>query len=341
MRLDKNNCFEFLEYYSGIESNEKILEICDFISSHFFEIDENKLKSISPYIGYDNIERIIKSKKLFLKDEDSLANFIVSLSRKSETFYPLIEHVHLEFCSEEIINKLVDISDENSSINIIKSLRDSLIRSRYVCHNYNRYNIPKDFRSNVSKYKNSNDFHDAYEILEEFNHIMILIANKEFISEYKFTFLNKILLKASKYGNLTIVKSLIENGCDKEAQDKYGYTPLIWASENDHLDIVQYLISIGADKEARKDDGTTALMCASYKDHRQIVRYLISVGADIEARNIDGWTPLLLAALADHFEVVEYLISVGADMEAKNKYGETIHNVSSDQMKDYLLSIKN
>ncbi|EAY01695.1 hypothetical protein TVAG_316820 [Trichomonas vaginalis G3] len=47
MVLDKNNCIQLLEIYFDICSESKISECVDFISSHFYEIDQNDLKSIS------------------------------------------------------------------------------------------------------------------------------------------------------------------------------------------------------------------------------------------------------------------------------------------------------
>ena len=52
-------------------------------------------------------------------------------------------------------------------------------------------------------------------------------------------------------GNLQLVKSLVECGCNKETKTNDGNTPLIQASYYGHLEVVKYLISNGANKDAK------------------------------------------------------------------------------------------
>ncbi|EAX84802.1 ankyrin repeat protein, putative [Trichomonas vaginalis G3] len=230
------------------------------------------------------------------------------------------------------------------------------------------YNHSRDILTKITELKNSSDFETVYKFLDELsstgNHEMISKSVEEGlwkkitpkIYEYYYRERN-VLHFASEKGNLRLVQSLIECGCDKEAKDNFcgctpliwatenghlevvkylisvgankeakdnnGYTPLVWASEEGHLEVVKYLISVGADKEAKNNNGSTPLIQASYNGHLEVVKHLISVGADKEAKNKSGWTPLIWASRYCKLEVVQYLISVGADKEAKNKYGNT------------------
>ncbi|EAX87668.1 hypothetical protein TVAG_112720 [Trichomonas vaginalis G3] len=297
MELDKNNCLQLLEFYFDISPRyphycSKLLECCDFISNHFFEIDQNKLKSISKKIGFDILQKIVINDKLLIHDEDSLANFVLSLIEVSEIFSPLIENVHFEFCSESIVNKLIDLSDEINYKNIIISLHDSLLRSRSQNQKLSRYN----FITKLAEYKKSNDGKKAFEILDEISkkgfQTMTTAAFAEIVDQNKSIFGNMILREASSKGNLPLVKTLISNDFDKESKDKNGNTSLTIASSNGHLDLVKYLISIGADKEAKNQDGDTPLIRASYNGHLDIVKYLISIGADKDAKDNNGWNSL-------------------------------------------------
>jgi len=38
-----------------------------------------------------------------------------------------------------------------------------------------------------------------------------------------------------------VVQYLCEQGADKEARDRWGRTPLLWAAEKGHPPVVQYL----------------------------------------------------------------------------------------------------
>ncbi|EAY02981.1 histone-lysine N-methyltransferase, H3 lysine-9 specific, putative [Trichomonas vaginalis G3] len=64
----------------------------------------------------------------------------------------------------------------------------------------------------------------------------------------------------------------------------------MYASENGYLEVVKYLISVGADKDAKNKFGWTPLMYASENSYLEVVKYLISVGADKDAKNKFGWT---------------------------------------------------
>ena len=132
MCLDRNNCIKLLEFYYDINSEQKTLECTDFISSHFFEIDETQLKSISKKLGFNIFERIFCNNKLTINDEDSLASFIISLTKECEEFAQLIENIHLEFCSEQIINEIRDITNSINYMSVVNSLHDSLLRTRNI-----------------------------------------------------------------------------------------------------------------------------------------------------------------------------------------------------------------
>ena len=86
---------------------------------------------------------------------------------------------------------------------------------------------------------------------------------------------NNILHEASLKGNLRLVKSLIECGCNKETEDNSGTTPLMDASLGGHLDIVKYLISVGSDKNAKDKNGYTPLIWGVVWGKLEVVKYLI------------------------------------------------------------------
>ncbi|EAY23737.1 hypothetical protein TVAG_120750 [Trichomonas vaginalis G3] len=128
MKIDENNCVKLLEFYFDISSNEKILECIDYISSHFYEIHKDQLKSISKKLGIDILQKLFSNDKLELDDEDSFANFIISLTKESIEFYPLIENIYFEFCNEQTIKDIQNLTNVNNYQNIVNSFGDSLLR---------------------------------------------------------------------------------------------------------------------------------------------------------------------------------------------------------------------
>ncbi|EAY01250.1 hypothetical protein TVAG_027180 [Trichomonas vaginalis G3] len=238
--------------------------------------------------------------------------------------------------------------------------------------------LPKEFFSKISELKNSEDFKQIYKFFEEISKkgnqkMMQKACDEELWKKQDDDFLGRNVLHfASVKGNLRLVKSLIECGCDKdfnsknggtalfwssisgylkvvkylisvgankEAKDNGGRTPLIEASENGHLPVVKYLISVGANKEAKDNYGSTPLIRASIYGKLEVVQYLISIGTDKEAKDNYGSTPLIEASYFGKLEVVQYLISVGANKEAKDNYGKTALDKSKGAVREYLLSI--
>ena len=175
------------------------------------------------------------------------------------------------------------------------------------------HNYPKEYLTKISSLKKTKDFDSVYEFFEELssedNHEMISKACEEglWLKKTKLDVMN-VLHVASIKGNLKLVKSLIECGCDKETKNEYGRTPLMYASWYNNLSVVEYLISVGADKDAKNKYGDTALIYASEKGHLEVVKYLISVGADKDAKNKYGKTALSYA----NSNVSDYLKSIGA-----------------------------
>ena len=100
---------------------------------------------------------------------------------------------------------------------------------------------------------------------------------------------------AAYYGDLEIVKKLIEYEADISAKDLEGYTPLNLASEGIHLkdrSVLRLLLERGADVNARTKVGSTPLHRASSWGALEIVRLLLDSGADVEAKDNGGRTAI-------------------------------------------------
>ena len=86
------------------------------------------------------------------------------------------------------------------------------------------------------------------------------------------------IMKASITGNKRLVETLIHNGGDIHAIDKFKNTALIWASLYGKTEVVETLISNGADVNTADINRSTALMGASINGHVQVVEILTDKG---------------------------------------------------------------
>ena len=131
--------------------------------------------------------------------------------------------------------------------------------------------------------------------------------------------------------NIEKLKQLFQQDPSLVNTSKDGKTLLMIASEYGHLEVVRELCDRGADVNAAMTyGGSTSLMIASQEGRLEIVRELCERGANVNAATNNGWTSLMSASQNGHLEVVRELCKRGADMNAKSKYGYTALLLASD-----------
>ena len=123
--------------YSNLLSNE-----INFVSSHFYQLYENYPEKIND-LSISIIERIIKSDKLLLNNEDQLLSFINQLYMRDSKYSVLYENVFFSFVSVSKISEFIqifDISDLNTEtwISISHRLQQE-ISIDYNAQNEKRY----------------------------------------------------------------------------------------------------------------------------------------------------------------------------------------------------------
>jgi ankyrin repeat protein len=129
------------------------------------------------------------------------------------------------------------------------------------------------------------------------------------------------LIVASDYGQVEVVRMLVERGINVDAANGEGVTPLMYASQNGDTAIMAYLITHGADVNARPFNQVTPLIGATRRGHYDAVRLLLESGAEVDARDELDLTSLMHASAYDYPEIVELLIDAGASMEAGDWFG--------------------
>jgi len=113
-----------------------------------------------------------------------------------------------------------------------------------------------------------------------------------------------------------LLRKLISEGCDVNARDNYGFTPLMEAARySDGYETATLLLAAGADPLARSTYGSTALHVAAINREAdpRIVELLVSAGVNVDAHNAAGNTPLIEAVEFGSPGMIGALLDAGAD----------------------------
>jgi ankyrin len=141
----------------------------------------------------------------------------------------------------------------------------------------------------------------------------------------------------SQEDGVRVAQLLLERGANVNTQRKDHQTPLHLASYFGNIEIVRLLLNHGADPEAAEgnmgDKPLHRVACGEYKsqeDGVRVAQLLLDRGADINTRRKDDWTPLHLASYFGNAEIVQLLIDHGAEVDVMDDFGKTpLHDVSN------------
>ncbi len=119
---------------------------------------------------------------------------------------------------------------------------------------------------------------------------------------------DELLPLAAWYGQVSVLKVLIDAGLKIECRGCLDYTPLHIAARQGHVEALQVLLAAGADKNAQAKDGETALHLAVYNCHHpEVLKVLLDAGADRNIVKNSGITPLTLARYHGYTEAEKLL----------------------------------
>lgn len=118
-------------------------------------------------------------------------------------------------------------------------------------------------------------------------------------------------------GHFSLIPILINAGCDPNAPDMIGCTPLMNALKSKFYDVMEYLLDGGADPNApsgRKEE--IPLIEAVYENNQRAIQMLLdSKDCDVNRTNAsnDNETALFIAIYLGRTELVDMLLERGAD----------------------------
>ena len=130
------------------------------------------------------------------------------------------------------------------------------------------------------------------------------------------------LLLAVQQQQLGKVQSLISNGVNVNAKNRYGIAPLILSASTGNAAITKALLSAGADIRVPVPDTGSVLITAARTGNRDVVQLLLAAGADVNyVDEYSGQTALMWSAAEGHSDAVQVLLKAGAkpDAQARDK----------------------
>lgn len=101
-KINLENVLELIKNHEKSDTfySKNLSQEIDFLSEHFFELNENQQREIQN-LRSETIEKIVSNSKLTLLNEDQLLHFIVDLCTTNENFSFLYEYVYFVNVSKE------------------------------------------------------------------------------------------------------------------------------------------------------------------------------------------------------------------------------------------------
>ena len=156
--------------------------------------------------------------------------------------------------------------------------------------------------------------HDGNTLKHALNHRKHKATDgKEPMSERRF-------LSASSKGDLTFIRTALEDVGTAVVSDNVARAAMLAASQNGHLEVLKCLAEAYPNEVGGSHQGKNSLHVACHGGHSEVVEYLLGVCLRLlEARDDEGDSALHYAAYGRKLEVIRKLLSMGADPNAYNE----------------------
>lgn len=147
---------------------------------------------------------------------------------------------------------------------------------------------------------------------------------------------NSLMLFAAVTPDTDLLQALLDIGMEVNAQNKAGFTPLMFAAAYSTPEAVKFLVGQGADIHAKAymGDLTSLHVAALLNPNPDVIDALKAAGADFEASTENDMTALLVACSENqNLEVAERLAQLGADLTTYAPDGLTAKGICESRIR--------
>ena len=156
----------------------------------------------------------------------------------------------------------------------------------------------------------------------------------------------RLLGYAISYGQVEVVKAMMEHDVNPHLRDKNGKSAVMVAAGTGQLEILKLLTQTnlgvyngdkgvtferGSNIHDRDRHGNTALIFALAKGHFECAKELVNKGAKVNVQNRTGYSPLIITAHLGELEQVKWLVGEGADPKATTEHGRTAYGLAIEK----------
>jgi ankyrin repeat protein len=105
-----------------------------------------------------------------------------------------------------------------------------------------------------------------------------------------------------------LVRLLLDNGANPNAQDRSGNAPLHFATQGHEQEMAALLLASGANVDILDSNGNSPLSNAVFNSqgHGQLIALLLNNGANRDLKNAYGVSPFDLARSIGNFDVAKF-----------------------------------
>ena len=133
------------------------------------------------------------------------------------------------------------------------------------------------------------------------------------------------LREAAERGDLTAVRTLLDQGAPVDARDDRGATALVRAAYGNHVDVAAVLVQAGADVDLQDDSRQSAYLIATSEvgDDTRLLDLTLAAGGNVRSLDSFHGTGLIRAADRGFPRVVRRLLATDIRVDHVNELGWT------------------
>ena len=147
------------------------------------------------------------------------------------------------------------------------------------------------------------------------------------------------LVDASRLGDCTKVRLLLEKGISADSLGSFGWTALQEAASGGHIDVVRLLCSYGCDLDSLAAAGETALHKSATNGDVNTMEALLSAGCGVNVVNCGGHSPLHVAAYHGHIEATKLLLEHNANVRLNDRWKQTPLHRAAGKIRNFCISL--